>query len=68
VPIWGGVLVLGAFGTYFTFANYPLFGIGVVLVGLILAAQSERRRRRRQRDRESVRRRDRLRSGDFPSG
>lgn len=35
---WGGVLVLGVFGTAFTFANHPLFGVGVVLLVVLLAA------------------------------
>jgi hypothetical protein len=59
---WGGVLVLGAFGTYFTFANYPLFAAGVVLVLLLLTVYSERKRRRELRAWESARRRDRIRS------
>jgi hypothetical protein len=62
VLLWGAALALGAFGTYFSFANYPLFGIGVVLVVLLLLAHSERRRRRKQRAWERVRRRDRMRS------
>lgn len=53
---WGGLLVLGVFGTAFTFANYPLFGVGVVLLVVLLAAYSERERRRKQRARESARR------------
>lgn len=67
MPIWATVLVLGAFGIYFTFANYLWFGIGVVLVALLLTAYSERNRRKEQRARESVRRRDRVRSGDLSS-
>jgi membrane protein implicated in regulation of membrane protease activity len=64
VLIWGGVLVLGAFGAFFTFANYPLFGTGIVLVALLLTSYSERKRRRKQRTWERTRRRDRTRSGD----
>jgi hypothetical protein len=56
---WGGVLVLGAFGTYFVFANYPLFSIGIVLVVLLLTTHAERRRRRKQRAWESARKRRR---------
>jgi hypothetical protein len=35
VLFWTGLLVLAAFGIVFTFANYPWFGIGVVLVSLL---------------------------------
>jgi hypothetical protein len=65
---WGGVLLLGAFGIYFTFANYPLFGVGVVLAMLLLTAYRERKRRSRQRASERVRREARTRSRDLSRG
>ena len=64
VLFWGGVLALGTFGAIFSFANYPLFGIGIVLVILLLITHSERKRRRRQ----SVRERYRTRRRDLSSG
>jgi hypothetical protein len=68
VLFWAGVLVLGAFGIFFSFANYPWFGIGVVLLILLLAGYSERNRRTRQKARETARRQDRERSRDLSGG
>ena len=52
---WTIVLFLGAFGIYFTFANYPAFGIAVVLAFVLGVAYAERRRQRRaQRHRPST--------------
>jgi flagellar biosynthesis component FlhA len=62
VLFWAGVLVLGGFGVVFSFANYPWFGIGVVLLILLLAGYRERRRRTAQKARDTARRRDRERA------
>ena len=59
VLLWAGFAVIAAFGVVFTFANSPWFGVGVVLVTLLLVAHSERRRRLKQRASESARRRSR---------
>ena len=56
---WAGIAVIAAFGVVFTFANYPWFGVSVVLVTLLLVAHWERRRRQNQRASESARRRSR---------
>jgi hypothetical protein len=55
VSFWAAVLLLGAFGIAFTFANYTSFGIGVVLVMLLAIANSERKRKARRRASESAR-------------
>lgn len=65
---WAGVLIIGAFGIFFTFANYPSLGVGIVLVTLVATAYSERRRRVNRRASESARRRDRMRFGDLSDG
>jgi uncharacterized membrane protein YbhN (UPF0104 family) len=65
VLFWAGVLVLGAFGIYFSFANYPSFGIAVVLSILLVLGYSERERRKRQRASERARRRHRAQSHDL---
>jgi hypothetical protein len=64
VLFWGLVLLLGAFGAYFSFANYPSFGSGVVLAILLLIAYRERQRRARRRASERARRRVRVRRTD----
>jgi heme exporter protein D len=56
---WAAFLVLGGFGIYFTFANYPAFGIAVALSLIVLLGHSERSRRQRRREAEGARRRDR---------
>ena len=63
--LWSGLLVLGGFGAFFTFANYPLFGAGIVLVAVLLTLFSERRRRKRQRVWERERRQRSTRSDDI---
>jgi hypothetical protein len=68
VLFWGAVLVLAAFGTYFSLVNYPLFSIGVSLAVLALAWYSEKKRRRKQRAWERLRSRSRARSHDLSSG
>ena len=68
VLLWASVAVLGTFGTFFTLANYPLFGIGIVLVVLLLTTNSERKRRRRRRARERMHERERTRARDLTSG
>jgi predicted negative regulator of RcsB-dependent stress response len=62
VLYWAILLVLGAFGIYFSFANYPWFATAVVLLILLLAGYSEWKRRTKQKAREAARRRDRLTS------
>jgi hypothetical protein len=52
---WACLLVLGAFGVVFSFANYPLYAGGVVLLTLVLAGQAERTRRTRQQERDAAR-------------
>jgi len=52
--------LLGLFGAYFSFANYPWFGALVVLLILLLVAHSERKRRATQEARDTARRRERL--------
>jgi hypothetical protein len=55
VLLWTAVLVLGAFGTYFTFTNYPALGIAIALLIVVLVGYSERSRRQRQRTAERAR-------------
>jgi hypothetical protein len=62
---WASALLLGAFGTYFSFANYPLLGSALV-VSILLASGYSERRRRKQRALERARRRDRARSTARP--
>jgi hypothetical protein len=59
---WAAAVVLGVFGIYFSFANYPAFGIAVTLSVVVLIAYSERGRHQRQRTADRARRlsRDRL--------
>jgi heme exporter protein D len=57
---WAGALVLGAFGIFFSFANYPVFATVVALAILLLVGYSERNRRRKQA--ETARRRERTRA------
>jgi fructose-1,6-bisphosphatase/inositol monophosphatase family enzyme len=59
VLFWSAVVVLGAFGMYFSFANYPWFGAAVVLLILLLIGYSERKRRATRRAAETTRRRNR---------
>lgn len=63
VMFWSLLLVLGAFGTYFSFANYPAFGVGVLLVVLLLTVSMERQRRARRRASDARRRARARRSG-----
>jgi hypothetical protein len=65
VGLWAGLVVLGAFGIYFSFANYPSFGIAVVLSIVLALGYSERRRRKRQRAWERARRQQRTQSRDL---
>jgi hypothetical protein len=65
---WTGLIVLGTFGVYFSFANYPAFGVGVVLSILLLIGSAERSRRGRQRALERARRRDRTQNRDASNG
>jgi NhaP-type Na+/H+ or K+/H+ antiporter len=53
---WAAIVVLALFGIYFSFANYPAFGIAATLAIGTLIAWSERNRRQRQRTAERVRR------------
>jgi hypothetical protein len=68
VLFWAGVLLLGAFGIYFSFTNYPWFGIGGALVILLLIGSSERGRRKKRRASEEARRRNRAVARDRLSG
>jgi hypothetical protein len=65
VGLWAWLVVLGAFGIYFSFANYPSFGIAVVLSIVLALGYSERRRRKRQRAWERARRQQRTQSRDL---
>ena len=58
---WAVVLVLGAFGIFFSFANYPFFAIGLVVLLLLLTGYVERTRRAERRAREAARRADKAR-------
>jgi heme exporter protein D len=64
VLLWAGVLVLGAFGIVFSFANYPWFGTAVTLLILLAIGYAQRKRRIAQK----TRRRQRARSRDLFSG
>jgi uncharacterized membrane protein YbhN (UPF0104 family) len=64
---WAAALLLGAFGLYFTFTNYPAFGIAVTLAIVVLLSYAERRRRQRQRAADRARRRSHMRSGTHVS-
>jgi hypothetical protein len=44
--LWAAVVVLGAFGVVFAFANYPWLGIALVLLLVVAIGYAERRRRR----------------------
>jgi hypothetical protein len=60
VLLWAAVAVLGLFGAYFSFANYPWYG-GTVILGLLpLVAYLERKRRATQHSRDRARRQQRL--------
>lgn len=59
--LWATVLVLGLFGIVFSFANYPWFGIGIVLLICLLVGYSERKRRERRAWAERLRERNRAR-------
>lgn len=58
---WTIVVMLGAFCSYFTFANYPIFATAVVLVLLLLLGLSEWKRQANQSARDEERRRERAR-------
>jgi apolipoprotein N-acyltransferase len=60
VLLWTAVVLLGAFGIYFSFANYPWFGAAVVVLILLLVGYSERKRRATQKARDAERRQHRL--------
>lgn len=59
VLFWAVVLLLGAFGVYFSFANYPWLAGGVLLLVLVAVAYSEQRRRAKLKAREAARARAR---------
>ena len=59
---WALVVVLGTFGIYFSFANYPVFAVVLTLSIVVLVAHSERHRRRRRRAADRVRSQRRARS------
>jgi len=58
VLYWAAVVVLGAFGLYFSFTNYPLFAVAVLLSIVGLIVYSERSRRQRHRAADRARRRE----------
>lgn len=62
VLFWATVLVLGAFGIYFWFTNYPALGIAVTLSLMVLIGYRERSRRQRRRAADQARRERRARS------
>jgi K+-sensing histidine kinase KdpD len=53
---WSALLVLGAFGIYFSFANYPVYGIVVTLAVVVVVGYSERSRRQARVASERARR------------
>ncbi len=59
VLAWTCLIVLGAFGVVFSFANYPLYATGLVLLILVLAVYAERTRRVRRQARDEARMRAR---------
>lgn len=59
VLAWTCLIVLGAFGVVFSFANYPLYATGLVLLVLVLVVYAERTRRVRQQARDEARMRAR---------
>lgn len=61
---WTAVLVLGAFGVYFSFANYPWPSLGVLVLILVAIGYSERKRRARQKTLEAARDRARAHRAD----
>jgi uncharacterized membrane protein len=63
---WTGVLVLGSFGIYFSFTNYPVFGVCVLVLILLLVGYSERQRRAKREAREAARSRARARERELP--
>jgi uncharacterized RDD family membrane protein YckC len=65
---WAAVVVLAAFGLYFSFANYPAFGIAITLSIVVLLAYWERSRRQRQRAAARARRRGHARSRNLLDG
>lgn len=64
---WTVCLALAAFGTLFSFANYPALAIAVTLAALGLLGYSERNRRLRQKASERARRRARHSEARGPS-
>lgn len=59
VLLWAVALVLGLFGIVFSFANYPLVAVGLVLLIVLLAGYWERTRRVEQHERDAARMRAR---------
>lgn len=48
ILMWTCFLMLAAFGFYFSFANYPAFGVAITISIFLLLGYVERRRRQRQ--------------------
>jgi uncharacterized membrane protein len=65
---WTSLLVLGAFGVVFSFANYPVFAACLVVLILLLVARAERTRRTEQHARDAARMRARARRRESPQG
>ena len=64
VLMWTCSLMLGAFGLYFSFANYPAFSIAVTLLFGVLLGFSERNRRQRRSEAERARSQRRAQTRD----
>ena len=59
---WALVVVLGTFGIYFSFANYPVVAVALTLAIVVLVGHSERNRRQRRRAVDRARRQHRAQS------
>jgi Mg2+/citrate symporter len=64
VLMWTCFLTLGAFGVYFSFANYPAFSIVVTLLIAVLLGYAERNRRQRRSEAERARSQRRAQTRD----
>lgn len=60
VLLWTVLVLVGAFGVVFSFANYPVVASVLVVGALLLTVYSERTRQAKRRASEKARRRNRL--------